>query len=639
MEIYKRLASLNTADTDNHVLMNVSANPTLVSTISVTNPDTTEKKFSLSLDPGTTVDAYYPQESIDIKVLIERKSATYNHPNYGTVNKYDVVVSLDGGTTWTSYELPNFVNVPAGSLGSQPAISNAAIYYTGNIKYSLVGTKFAYIARAFHPGSYNEYYVIISTNNFTSYDISPVILNYDNTAYLTPAQGNTVFLEMTNTGRYVIAGSGMVKYSDDAINWTSVSGNNNPLYSYSAPVFMKKLGDYIFMAPQGSNYYNCALTTDGANWVPVSMGASSNGMYGSFDAIKDGDSFIFANNENSDRLFVLNNISTIAASTPGEFNNIQTFYYYNVLSNLPSYPTGYYTLPRIVKIGNKVMVNASEPSFGSYYYLSEDNGVTWSFYSRPWEGVQGPVGIAENYSSSGDAILFTYGSLFIAIGKFSTHSSTDGINWTTVIDRGYSIINWTSERGIYEFNTNISYQIYNQFLDTSGSQLFNTPNSTKLYKDYSFPARTTVDLQPGIVVHPGSSGHTFVMNGSSNLIVNAFGMETDDARYKLLGQFGSNSTSQSTNAFYKVPANKETVIKSIIVCNSGANSDTFSIAFVSNGAVGATPSTSDYIRYEETIAAKTTKVIKVPFTIQSGTLVVVNSTNSTTSFNLFGAEF
>jgi hypothetical protein len=101
-----------------------------------------------------------------------------------------------------------------------------------------------------------------------------------------------------------------------------------------------------------------------------------------------------------------------------------------------------------------------------------------------------------------------------------------------------------------------------------------------------------------------------------------------------LGQTAPTASTETLN--YTVPASTSTLVKSIIVANPSASSDTFSIALVPIAATTAT--TSQVIYFNNTISENSTLVIKAEYTLAAGNGIRVTSTNGSCVFTTLGAE-
>ncbi len=102
---------------------------------------------------------------------------------------------------------------------------------------------------------------------------------------------------------------------------------------------------------------------------------------------------------------------------------------------------------------------------------------------------------------------------------------------------------------------------------------------------------------------------------------------------KILGQHIPAAT--ATELMYTVPASTQTVISSIVCCNTSSAADVFSIAVVPSGG-SVTPETIIYyslpLGYPETFTAT------IGITMNSGDMIYVYSLSGGISFSAFGQE-
>ena len=103
--------------------------------------------------------------------------------------------------------------------------------------------------------------------------------------------------------------------------------------------------------------------------------------------------------------------------------------------------------------------------------------------------------------------------------------------------------------------------------------------------------------------------------------------------YKILGQSAPAATTET--GLYTVPADTETIISSIVVCNRGASSATYRIYVASNGAATAN---AQYLVYDATILSKETIALTLGITLDAADVLRVYASSADCSFNAFGSE-
>jgi hypothetical protein len=103
--------------------------------------------------------------------------------------------------------------------------------------------------------------------------------------------------------------------------------------------------------------------------------------------------------------------------------------------------------------------------------------------------------------------------------------------------------------------------------------------------------------------------------------------------YKVLGQSNPSATTNTT--LYTVPAQKETVVSSIVVTNQAASGGTYRIAVRPNAE---TIAAKHYIAYDRTINANATETHTLGITLDAADVVTVYASSATMSFNAFGVE-
>ena len=104
--------------------------------------------------------------------------------------------------------------------------------------------------------------------------------------------------------------------------------------------------------------------------------------------------------------------------------------------------------------------------------------------------------------------------------------------------------------------------------------------------------------------------------------------------YKILGSIYPSAV-ETLDELYVVPASKETVASTIMMCNQGTAADTVRVAVNIAGAAAATKS---YIFYDLVLPAKESFAATVGITLATTDQIEAYSLLGTTSFNLFGNE-
>ena len=103
--------------------------------------------------------------------------------------------------------------------------------------------------------------------------------------------------------------------------------------------------------------------------------------------------------------------------------------------------------------------------------------------------------------------------------------------------------------------------------------------------------------------------------------------------YKILGQ--SNPTANTLTDVYTVPSANQAVISTITVCNQSIVNAAYSIA-VSPG--GQSDNVKHYIVRGGTVPAADALAFSLGLSLGAGDVVRANTTSSSLSFNVFGAE-
>ena len=103
--------------------------------------------------------------------------------------------------------------------------------------------------------------------------------------------------------------------------------------------------------------------------------------------------------------------------------------------------------------------------------------------------------------------------------------------------------------------------------------------------------------------------------------------------YKVLGQ--SNPSATTNTNLYTVPAQKETILSSIVITNQAATGGTYRVAIRPNGE---TIAAKHYIAYDRTIGANATETHTIGVTMDAADIVTIYASTGTMSFNAFGVE-
>jgi len=103
--------------------------------------------------------------------------------------------------------------------------------------------------------------------------------------------------------------------------------------------------------------------------------------------------------------------------------------------------------------------------------------------------------------------------------------------------------------------------------------------------------------------------------------------------YKVLGQAAPAATTSTD--LYTVPAATTAVISSIVIANRVGTIATFR---VSVSVAGAAVATKDYLVYDAAIAGAGFVTLTLGLTLGATDVIRVYSSNSSTSFSVFGSE-
>jgi hypothetical protein len=103
--------------------------------------------------------------------------------------------------------------------------------------------------------------------------------------------------------------------------------------------------------------------------------------------------------------------------------------------------------------------------------------------------------------------------------------------------------------------------------------------------------------------------------------------------YKVLGQVNPSATTATT--LYTVPADTQSVVSTISVCNQAGTAATFRIAI---RPAGAALSAQHYIVYGATVPASDSTFFTIGTTLAATDVITVYASSATLSFNAFGSE-
>jgi hypothetical protein len=104
-------------------------------------------------------------------------------------------------------------------------------------------------------------------------------------------------------------------------------------------------------------------------------------------------------------------------------------------------------------------------------------------------------------------------------------------------------------------------------------------------------------------------------------------------RYKVLGQ--SNPAANTLTTLYTVPANTQTVISSVTVCNTSSNPGSFQLAVRVSGAA---ISNSSFVNYNTVVPGNDTVALTLGITMGNTDVLSCNANTSFITFNAFGSE-
>ena len=102
---------------------------------------------------------------------------------------------------------------------------------------------------------------------------------------------------------------------------------------------------------------------------------------------------------------------------------------------------------------------------------------------------------------------------------------------------------------------------------------------------------------------------------------------------KVLGQLDPSAT--TTTVLYTAPDLTQTTISSLVICNRSGSTITFR---VSVHVEGASANNKQFIFYDESLAATSTKTVVIGICLGQKDVIKVYASASNVSFNLFGVE-
>jgi hypothetical protein len=103
--------------------------------------------------------------------------------------------------------------------------------------------------------------------------------------------------------------------------------------------------------------------------------------------------------------------------------------------------------------------------------------------------------------------------------------------------------------------------------------------------------------------------------------------------YKVLGQVNPSATTATT--LYTVPADTQTVVSTIVVCNQTTSTATFRIAV---RPAGATLAALHYVAYDVTVGLSDSTSLTLGITLGATDVITVYASSATLSFSAFGSE-
>jgi hypothetical protein len=104
-------------------------------------------------------------------------------------------------------------------------------------------------------------------------------------------------------------------------------------------------------------------------------------------------------------------------------------------------------------------------------------------------------------------------------------------------------------------------------------------------------------------------------------------------RYKVLGQVAPAATTLTTA--YTVPALKETIVSTIVVCNRSTSAVSYRIAVRPAGAVVAN---QHYLAYDVAVGATDSTTLTLGITLAATDVISVYGSSANLTFSVFGSE-
>ena len=102
---------------------------------------------------------------------------------------------------------------------------------------------------------------------------------------------------------------------------------------------------------------------------------------------------------------------------------------------------------------------------------------------------------------------------------------------------------------------------------------------------------------------------------------------------KVLGQLDPAAT--TVTVLYTVPNLAQTTVSSLVICNRSGSAITFR---VSVHVAGASADDKQFLFYDESLAANTTRTVVIGICLSQTDVVKVYASAANVSFNLFGVE-
>lgn len=98
---------------------------------------------------------------------------------------------------------------------------------------------------------------------------------------------------------------------------------------------------------------------------------------------------------------------------------------------------------------------------------------------------------------------------------------------------------------------------------------------------------------------------------------------------------GSSPVANTLTALYTVPAATSATVSSVVACNTTVGPVTFRISVAPAGAADAI---SQYLYYDQPLAAKDTFVATIGLTLATTDVIRVEASSTGVAFNVFGVE-